>query len=374
MGFSANSAGVCLPCLSNCKECSGSAQAVCLGCGVGFYLASSSASCAACPLFCSSCSSSSICNTCMSGYSLNSSQLCVANCAWPCATCASNSTSSCNSCLAGYTIDLTTSTCTPDLSCSDNNGICYTCPLGSVLKDNACVNCTTTSCARCSPTTPATCYSCMSGSYLSTSSTTNTCMSCPTGCSTCSSATNCQSCSAGYTFNTPVSSGVQNVCVLCELPCNTCSGNPTSCTSCTGSFTLNGWQCISNFRFAFMVSLNTNLTTFYDNYYSFLLALMAPLSSTALLPVSISSIVASSVNVTGSISTTQQSGSNGVATQYYGVQDVLKSSSIAGMPILSSTLISEGGDIPAEGGVNTLAIILGVCIPVGIICKLLVYV
>ena len=37
------------------------------------------------------------------------------------------------------------------------------------------------------------------------------------------------------------------------------------------------------------------------------------------------------------------------------------------MPILAQTLDYEGGDVPEQGGTNTLAIILGICIPVGVI-------
>lgn len=37
-GYSVNSAGSCLPCLANCRECSGQEPGVCLSCGDGFFL------------------------------------------------------------------------------------------------------------------------------------------------------------------------------------------------------------------------------------------------------------------------------------------------------------------------------------------------
>ena len=137
-------------------------------------------------------------------------------------------------------------------------------------------------------------------------------------------------------------------------------------------FVLSGWQCISVFRFVFFVSLDTTLPVFYDNYYQFLLDLVDPLETTNVEPVSINSIVPSSVNINGTISTVQQSGSNQVGNEYYGIENVLSGSSVAGMPVISYTLTSQGGDIPDQGsGVNVLAIVLGICIPVGIISNFL---
>lgn len=44
------------------------------------------------------------------------------------------------------------------------------------------------------------------------------------------------------------------------------------------------------------------------------------------------------------------------------------------MPIISSQINANGGVIPSDGGNNNLAIILGVCIPVGVILiGLLIY-
>ena len=160
----------------------------------------------------------------------------------------------------------------------------------------------------------------MSGFYLNTSSTTTSqCVSCPTGCSTCSSKANCLTCSSGYTLQSNTVSGTAGTCVICASPCSTCSGNSFTCTSCITGFKLVGWQCISTFNFQFFISLNTNLTNFYDRYFNFLQALTAPLGTQDVSAISIGSIVSGSVNVTGSISTTAQSGSNDASSQYYGV-------------------------------------------------------
>lgn len=101
-------------------------------------------------------------------------------------------------------------------------------------------------------------------------------------------------------------------------------GNPLTCISCINGFSLNGWSCQSNFFFSFFVSLNTSLSTFYDNYQQFLLQLLTPMNTRNIQSVTMSSVVVgsavlgagleatvSTVNVTGSISTLQQSNTNG---------------------------------------------------------------
>ena len=277
-GYSLTTGGQCLPCLGNCRICSGNQQGICLGCGNGFYLNGNT--CTSCPEFCDSCSSSSSCLTCMVGYTLNSSQQCVKNCEWPCATCTDpTSASSCTSCLAGYSLSEGSGVCNPTTTC--DGGVCYVCPIGAVLNENSCVNCTLSHCARCDPTSPSTCFSCKTGFYLKTTTsegtTTSNCTECPTGCSTCSSLKNCLTCSSGYTLQSSLVSGASGTCAQCVAPCATCTGNTQTCTSCISGFTLKGWQCVSTFNYEFVVSLNTNLTAFYAVYGTFLEAITAPL-------------------------------------------------------------------------------------------------
>ena len=85
-----------------------------------------------------------------------------------------------------------------------------------------------------------------------------------------------------------------------------------------------------------------------------------------------------SVNITGFISTNQPSGSNEAGTEYNNIQTIVEGTTIAKMPIISGTLNAQGGTIPDNNGssTNVLAIVLGVCIPVGVIstdCFILSY-
>lgn len=60
-GYSLTSIGTCLPCINNCRICSGQLQNVCLECGKGFYL-SSTFTCMSCVGGCSQCSQSGCIN------------------------------------------------------------------------------------------------------------------------------------------------------------------------------------------------------------------------------------------------------------------------------------------------------------------------
>lgn len=143
--------------------------------------------------------------------------------------------------------------------------------------------------------------------------------------------------------------------------------NQYTCTSCIGGFQLSGWNCQSTFNYGFFVSLNTDLTTFYNQYQAFLAALLVPLDSTNVRAFTITSILPGSVNVTGTISTLQPSNSNGAGNEFYGIQNTLNAGSIANMPILTYTLNANGGAVPPQSSGPNLAIILGICIPVGVL-------
>lgn len=366
-GFSVSSSGVCLPCLANCRVCSGTAQAICLSCGVGFYLSSSN-TCVACSINCMTCNANG-CLACGSGFYISSSLKCLPTCTPPCATCSATNPKSCNSCLLGYTFSSTTNTCSPNVNCT--NGVCFACPIGYSLSGNNCVACTSGSnCARCNPSAPSNCYSCVNGYYLN--SANSACVKCPSTCLTCSNPSNCITCISGYTLAVQAVASA-GTCVACTSPCLQCMGSPTTCTSCISGYSLNGWNCQSNFNFGFFVSLNTNLTTFYNNYQAFLQALVGPNAS--LQELTLASIVSGSVNVTGTVSTSSQSNSNAAGTQFYALQDTLKSSSIAGMPIASSYVAPNGGIVPpaptpTPDTTNNLALILGICIPLAVISKI----
>lgn len=164
-------------------------------------------------------------------------------------------------------------------------------------------------------------------------------------------------------------------------------GNPTTCTACISGYFLNGWNCQSSFYFGFYVVLNTNLTVFYDNYQAFLLALLNPITTQNLQFVTLNSITYGSVNVssgalgatqqavnvTGIVSTNQQPETNAAGSQFYGLQNSLNSGSIAGMSIITSLVTYNGGGIPPPASQTNLALILGICIPLGIISKYIFY-
>lgn len=353
-GFSANPQGQCLPCLSNCRVCSGNAQAVCLRCGLGFYLNQNTSTCMSCPSNCYFCNMQG-CLSCAHGYSLSTNMTCLANCQPPCATCSSTNPSSCITCLFGYNNQ--SNTCVPQTSCT--NGICVNCPIGSIPSNTSigtCTQCTGSNCARCSSANPSTCITCLNGNYLNSNSA---CVSCPSQCATCTSPSNCLTCASGFTLsNLPVAS--PGVCVQCKGQCSQCMGNPYICTACNPGFSLNGWNCQSNFYFGFYVVLGTNLTVFYDNYQQFLIQLLNPTSTQNLQFVTLSSITygtvnvtsgalgatQQAVNVTGSISTTTQPETNGAGNQFYALQNSLSSGSIAGMSIITSLVTYNGGGIP----------------------------
>jgi hypothetical protein len=66
--------------------------------------------------------------------------------------------------------------------------------------------------------------------------------------------------------------------------------NAQICTLCTTGFVLSGWNCLSTFNFGFSVQLNTNTTTFFNNYQAFLLALLAPVNTKQLDSITITNI------------------------------------------------------------------------------------
>lgn len=144
-GYSLSSQNTCLPCLSNCRQCSTSSNAICLDCGKNFYLSSASV-CTACPKNCQVCTELS-CTECQSGYFVNSTFGCSVSCNYPCATCDSVNPNSCKSCLAGYTFDISTNKCKEVLTCTDG---CTTCPFSYFVNGNECTACTVRNCARCS--------------------------------------------------------------------------------------------------------------------------------------------------------------------------------------------------------------------------------
>lgn len=151
----------------------------------------------------------------------------------------------CFSCISGYKYVSSTNKCEPSPLVID--GVYYYCPLGQVLDDNSCKNCTSSSnCARCESSNLGICTSCPYGYYLNN----QTCSLCPTGCTSCTSSTNCLTCDSSYVLPEQTVEG-QNVCQQCQNPCLTCFNSPTTCSSCDFGYTLSGWKCVGTFNIAF---------------------------------------------------------------------------------------------------------------------------
>lgn len=364
-GFAVNGAGVCVPCLSSCRECATQAPGQCLSCGDGLFL-NSQQKCQQCSTsFCSTCSINDVCESCSSGYTLTSTFTCIKNCESPCATCSASSPTQCTSCLAGYEIDSTTSSCTPVTQCI---GGCNVCPTGYVLSESICVQCTNSKCLRCSASDPSVCTSCINGLYLSSN---QVCTTCPSGCATCSSSTNCLTCSSGFTLLSESVQGSQQKCVQCASPCSQCMNNPSNCLSCVSGYSLSGWKCISNFNYQVEMTLGVDPTDFYNNYPAFLQALANTISSNANINlVSVNSIEQGSTVVNSQIITNADSGSSEADNQFTSLDSLTsEGQSIAGMQVEKSSLTVNGGSADDESGGSSvnLGLILGICIPVGVI-------
>lgn len=362
-GYSPNSQGVCLPCLSNCRGCSSQANGVCVSCGQGFFVNTQQV-CQACSSFCLTCSNIG-CSQCMVGYTLTPTFTCQPNCKIPCATCSASNPSSCTSCLAGYAFVPTSNSCTAVSTCT---GGCTVCPYNYVLNNQQCLQCGNTACSRCSVTNLNACTTCYDGFYLNGT----TCSACPAGCSTCSNPQNCLSCSSGYTAQVQTIA-TQTSCVKCQSPCAQCIGNAQTCTTCMAGFTLNGWKCVSNFNFGFSIVLGTTLSAFYTNYASFLTALIQTVGSNNFNTITLGTIASGSVVVNGNLNTDSQSDSNQATSQYNSLTSTLSTGgSIAGMPIQSSSVAVNGGQIVQPTSGPNLALILGISIPVGVLLLALI--
>lgn len=281
----------------------------------------------------------------------------------PCATCSASNPSKCLSCIAGYSYSSTSNTCNKILSC---NGACSVCPLGYVLNQGTCIECTGNNCQSCSSGTLNQCDSCMNGYYLN--STNNQCVSCSSSCATCQSADGCTTCASGLTATEASLVGSTGIiCTACSSPCATCVNSPTTCTTCMSGFTFNGWKCVKTFHFAFSLTLQTTQTTFNTNYFSFLLALAQALGSTETNIVTIFSISFGSVVVQGAVNPSAGSATKSANNQYSSLYaTVAKNNNIAGMAIVDSSVTVNGGSIDYDD--VDLALILGICIPVGILC------
>ncbi len=327
----------------------------------------------------------------------------------PCASCASNNPYSCNSCIVGYM--LVKGACQADTSCNKNFN-CQVCPYGfSILSSNnqtkfnqICKQCTQSNCARCN-TANQQCISCLKGYFLNGA----TCAQCSTGCASCLANNFCLACAMGYVAQQPGTISVNAVnapliCLSCFSPCQTCFNSPITCTSCVSGFTLKGAICVSSFNFQVNVVFGVTLQAFQQNYFSFInqLASAAQVSAQNILVQSITlssvnfvnlvnanygpssnqalTVNQNSVNVVTLVNANYSPSSNQASTVNQNLNNLFAGNSIAGMPVTSHNVVTNGGTIPPTpptppnpdngGGLPTSTIIiLAVCIPVGTLCN-----
>lgn len=186
-------------------------------------------------------------------------------------------------------------------------------------------------------------------------------------CKTCLRGDGCLTCASGFTTLSGVNVGPSGYqCVACNSPCATCTNSPNQCTSCVSGYEFSGWKCTQSFYFSFTVTLLTTASMFNQNYYNFILALAQSMGVSNPNVISINGITFGSVIVAGAAAPTKSSATQSVSQQYNSFDATLSTNSnIAGMKVGSSSITIIGGTI--EYDTVNLALILGICIPVGVL-------
>jgi hypothetical protein len=127
---------------------------------------------------------------------------------------------------------------------------------------------------------------------------------------------------------------------------------------------------MSNFNYAVSTVFNVNMTTFMANYLSFLQQ-VASSAGVAVRNVAIKSITLGSVVANLQITSFSPAGSAAATANQNSLNNLLTSGNIAGMPVTSFTLSTNGGtntpDSGSSGLSTTTIIILAVCIPGGVL-------
>lgn len=127
-----------------------------------------------------------------------------------------------------------------------------------------------------------------------------------------------------------------------------------------------GWKCSQSFYFGFQITLLTTISTFNQNYFNFLTALTNAIGAITPNAITITAITPGSVVVAGGAGPNGVSGTKQANQQFSSLDATLSANNqIANMPIGESSVTVVGGSIDYKE-VN-LALILGICIPVGIL-------
>jgi hypothetical protein len=118
--------------------------------------------------------------------------------------------------------------------------------------------------------------------------------------------------------------------------------------------------------------LTVSLSVFETNYMIMIEAFAAALQVADSNAITIAKITGGSVDLDGSAAPTGAPGSSEAGNQLASLSALVKSGNIAGMTIGASTIIVEEGTVAVveEGSkTNVLAIVLGICIPIGVLSK-----
>jgi len=274
--------------------------------------------------------------------------------------------------------------CQPNITACNNAQDCDSCPFQYVLvstststsRNLTCQPCNSnSSCQRCLATNTAQCTSCYYGYYLNSQ---GVCVNCSMGCSRCISLSLCFVCASGYVAQTtPQLLGVGSLlqtpvtCIACVSPCATCFGNPNSCLSCASGFNLvSASTCVSTFNYQINVVFSVTVAQFISQYSNFLNQVTNAMGS-LVNNIAVLSIVYGSATVTLQASTNFAPGSSGAVTQQNNLNNLFgNSNGVAGMPVSTFSVNTNGGSNGGSGGIDSTTVtILAVCIPVGVVRK-----
>lgn len=151
------------------------------------------------------------------------------SCSEYCATCEDTDPNKCLTCFSGTKLNPTTSVCDSDVSSCNSTKTCSACPLGFIVYQNQCHECSVTdsNCISCTYDSLSVCSSCRHGFYLQSGK----CEKCADDCAYCVGKNKCIRCADGSYLTRTVESST-GVCKTCDEKCKTCEDNPRKCTSC----------------------------------------------------------------------------------------------------------------------------------------------
>jgi hypothetical protein len=123
------------------------------------------------------------------------------------------------------------------------------------------------------------------------------------------------------------------------------------------------------------MTLSVNMSVFEEKYMSFIMALAKAAMIIDINGITLNNITAGSVILEGNVAPEAASGTADAGNQLQGFQTALQGAEIEGMPVGSSSIIVEDGVAGDESSnsKNMLPIILGICIPIGVLGNFLSY-